>query len=700
MCDWYVQFGSVPETLMMTMFGGVVGTLLFSVMLAGWLGRSWLSGLTLGIASAGMTLALFLAGSSMCSHIIIIAPNTSGISAVFLVPTFMLCGATPFYALRQWRGCFLTHDPSKTAISSRGTEDLFVVTLVVAACLLFTRLPAAIWGARAIEFYAVFAVASGMFALLSLFSVFLWSLRVFTAKTPWNRLVIFFRGPLLFLLLFLVLARGWGMAHGQGLESIMYFVPGILSGSFVLGVGIWALHQSGCRLVWPSADKSKPKPTESSVRFDRIHNRWIAGALLLCAIGAGIVHGRIKSSRRSAWQEQNALSEQAVKLGGKIMLDESHQIVAVELGTAATDVSLERYSHLRHVKRISLADSSVSDACLQIVSSFPLLEDLDLSGTAITSASVPTLSGIQNLSRLSLAKTELSSTAVLEIVEAESINDLDVSEMRLTEEELRRIAERHRGSLAIRGYDFDDDAVSRILAEHDFEDGVVTKGGLWSLDLSGNRIRGSCLKDIDVTLYNLKLHDAALSDDVFGPVAEKLKVARLHLANTELTDSFLASFEKAMNITGLHLGPGQISEQGLGKLQRVQLRYLTLNASQFTGECFRTWKPQIRQLDMSGSGLSDATVGYLANLTNCRIMDFSNTGITDAALRELGKLTLYKLNLADTAITADGLSRGNLKNASRVDVAFGQFTDQEIRRIRDAGVALNVGGARFPSSSP
>ena len=288
---------------------------------------------------------------------------------------------------------------------------------------------------------------------------------------------------------------------------------------------------------------------------------------------------------------------------------------------------------------------------------------------------------------------------MLKLLAEKSINDLDVSEMRLTEEELCRIAERQGGSLAIRGYDFDDDAVSRVLAAHDFDEELVIEGVFWSLDLSGNRVRGLCLKDCETSLYDLKLHDTALTDETFGPVAEKLKVVRLHLANTELTDSFLASFEKAKDIRGLQLGEGQISEQGLAQLKRVKLRYLALNASQFTGECFKTWKPQIWQLDMSGSGLNDATVGCLSKLPNCRIMNLSKTKISDAALSELGKSNIAILNLADTAITADGLSRGALKNASRVNVAFGQFSDQEIRRIRDAGVSIYVGGARLPSSS-
>ena len=164
----------------MAIFGGVAGKLLFSVLLAGWLGRSWLSGLTLGIVSAGITIALVVVGASTCSQYIMIGPHTSGISIVFLVPIFVLCGATPFYLLRLWRGCFLTHDPSSGTSSPKRIEDLLVVTLAVASCLLFTRLPPAVWGFRAIEFYPTLVIAIGMFAILSLFSVFLWSLRVFT----------------------------------------------------------------------------------------------------------------------------------------------------------------------------------------------------------------------------------------------------------------------------------------------------------------------------------------------------------------------------------------------------------------------------------------------------------------------------------------------------------------------------------------
>lgn len=691
--DWYLKWGGSSEAAVLWIFGGVAGKLLFCVLLAGLLSRSWLLGLSIATVSGISTIALVIAGASTCSNVRLAGPNDSGISVIFLIPALMLFGASPFYLLRFWRGCFLSRGSSIAAREQSRLEDLFIATLVVAACLLFAQLPATFWRVTAGQFWATIAMATAMFVSLCLLSVFPWSLRLFTASTKVQQAIIFFRGPLLFLVVAAVLSKVWGEASGQGSDTwdtIMDYGSAILGAATVLGFGIWALLKSKFLLVWPAAVASHDLSTGD--RDTRLHNRVIACVILLFAVAAGFTQGSIQSSRRLAWHEHNALSAYAVDMGGQIALDNNRRLVSVELGTPANDDSLEQFRHLRHVTRISLAKSGVTDAGLKTIRSFQALQDLDLSETNITSASVPTLSQLENLSQLSIARTTLTVDDVLAIIAAKPLRFLDVSEMNLTEAALLKIAAKHHNSLAIRGYELDDAAIARVLAGHKFDVASV-EGQFWTLDLGSNPIDGSCLNNYETALAELKLHDTALTDEAFGPVAQKLNVGQLHLANTRLTNEFLASLETAKNIRALHLGTGKISEQGLARMKRVQFEGLALNAKQFTGECFRTWKPQIRRLDMSRSGLIDNNVKHLHGLARCIIVDLSDTNITDASLPELAKLNaIFWLNLSGTSITAEGLARSELHRIQHVRVAFGQFTDLEIQRIRKAGISIAVGG--------
>ncbi|HUP81998.1 MAG TPA: hypothetical protein VM260_25830 [Pirellula sp.] len=100
---------------------------------------------------------------------------------------------------------------------------------------------------------------------------------------------------------------------------------------------------------------------------------------------------------------------------------------------------------------------------------------------------------------------------------------------------------------------------------------------------------------------------------------------------------------------------------------------------------------------MRGSSLNDETIGYVAALPSVRSLDLSKTSITDAGLALLrASKFLSKLNLSDTKITAKGLLACSLPSYCEIQLATGQFTSAEIKRLRarwkviisDANLAL------------
>jgi Leucine-rich repeat (LRR) protein len=135
-------------------------------------------------------------------------------------------------------------------------------------------------------------------------------------------------------------------------------------------------------------------------------------------------------------------------------------------------------------------------------------------------------------------------------------------------------------------------------------------------------------------LLNLPASPAVLRAD--ETAEEMTKVRQLKLDNTETTDADLQRIaEKYPNLVELTLSGTKISDAGV-----VHLAKLT----------------KLRNLRISKSAITDSVAKTLAKIPSLEIIDVSQTSFGDKGLAELKTLPkLKKLNLYTTKITDNGL---------------------------------------------
>lgn len=79
--------------------------------------------------------------------------------------------------------------------------------------------------------------------------------------------------------------------------------------------------------------------------------------------------------------------------------------------TRITDAGLEQLGRMRHLKRLELRGSKISDAGLVHFQAFPDLDFLVLSETAVSDAGLPQLTKLDKLRQLDLRKCQATTTA-------------------------------------------------------------------------------------------------------------------------------------------------------------------------------------------------------------------------------------------------------------------------------------------------
>jgi hypothetical protein len=119
---------------------------------------------------------------------------------------------------------------------------------------------------------------------------------------------------------------------------------------------------------------------------------------------------------------------------------------------------------------------------------------------------------------------------------------------------------------------------------------------------------------------------------------------------------------------------------------RVPMRgviYLQLDQGAGEDLSFFEDMPGLRELDMTGLPIDDATVAQLAPLTHLTFLSLANTPITDDALAPLSGLRrLERLELGGTNITGEGLAHlVDLPSLARLNIERTSVTDEAMQHV-------------------
>jgi formylglycine-generating enzyme required for sulfatase activity len=167
-----------------------------------------------------------------------------------------------------------------------------------------------------------------------------------------------------------------------------------------------------------------------------------------------------------------------------------------------------------------------------------------------------------------------------------------------------------------------------------------------------------------------------LGDDFFTDV----------VSVTVISDSIglehLVAFPRLRQVTICHVhGPGLEQLKSLPQLRKLELHWVADAAAL----AHLKGLTQLREIDLSSAGITDAGLEHLKELTQLQIqkIDLTSTPITDAGLAHLKGLTqLRQVDLSSTSITGAGLEHLKGLTALReVDLSNTQITDAGLEHL-------------------
>ncbi len=93
----------------------------------------------------------------------------------------------------------------------------------------------------------------------------------------------------------------------------------------------------------------------------------------------------------------------------------------------------------------------------------------------------------------------------------------------------------------------------------------------------------------------------------------------------------------------------------------------------------------IKFFESEGSGLTDETAEFVANIVNLNEVQIGKTSITNEGLKKLFRSpTLCSIDVRNSQVTFEGLQQPKHSMAITVTVAYGQFTQVQIQTLSQA----------------
>ena len=391
------------------------GQVLLAIAIAGLSGRTWIEGFSIGLTLTLLGLAAF-AGSMLASGEVR-SFDTHTLSAVAALPGLMFAACLPLYFLRQWRGWrFISNSREKNPLphaTSRavGIEDLLLVTTMVAAALILTRIPAVWWeikswiywsnlvGVSLIlgavtsplivpTYWVVFRIHRGRRLAVALILLWLIAINLTIAAVYVSAFLYGMRPNFRLDIIFAIALAGSLMAT-------------LLGGLLVFRISGYTLGERRKKSKEPIANARPTIPSRlSSVNTDRA----LAAGFFIVAAVANIPAASLELEHRQRDQDLDELAQQVSERGGSAIVT-NHQLTTLIAWPDLTDAELREFD-LSAVRTLSLADSQVSDAILPELKKGRVVY-LDLSRTQFSEQALAQC-GLTYLYRLKLSAPQFT----------------------------------------------------------------------------------------------------------------------------------------------------------------------------------------------------------------------------------------------------------------------------------------------------
>lgn len=159
-------------------------------------------------------------------------------------------------------------------------------------------------------------------------------------------------------------------------------------------------------------------------------------------------------------------------------------------------------------------------------------------------------------------------------------------------------------------------------------------------------------------LTALGLAGTKFADDQLPALRDLKALAHLDLNNTAITDKATQSLKGWGSLRWLDLGRTAVSDLGIKVIESLKLERLSLGETKVTDTSLEILGQQtsLRSLRVSGTDITDAGLYYLKPLTDLRKLDLSTTQVSDAGLsllegmRSLRFFSAHKVALSDASL--------------------------------------------------
>lgn len=364
-------------------------------------------------------------------------------------------------------------------------------------------------------------------------------------------------------------------------------------------------------------------------------------------------------------------------------VNEYGDLVVLTFVDSAPDPS--RLAAIETVTRLSIQNSTITTDLAQVISSRKELRSLSLSGCTIDTAGLQTLDGHSNLRELDLSNTSDLSAAVLQL----NIPNLT--------------------TLKLNGCSWVDDSFVVQLTEF---------SKLESLNVSRTSVTTAGIASLSILaeFQWLECRECReLNDEVFTALRQLPKLSSIRMSGDRLSVAAAKSFQQSNPQVRMFIPMGEFAELRplLSKVRdgRHDDIILTtpLTRLQFDdndGSDYSALRhfPELTSLTLSGRGITDDSVSFLANMTGLKQLNLTESAISDAGLQHVANLqNLTTLNLSATSVSDDGMKNlVSLPNLRWLDLSETRVSDAGLEQLQSLpleyldlrGIALSERGMR------
>lgn len=315
-------------------------------------------------------------------------------------------------------------------------------------------------------------------------------------------------------------------------------------------------------------------------------------------------------------------------------LIEDRKNIVEHLDSSTIDGAFVRsfFSDDLQIQQLNLTRAKIGDNDLVPLTSQKSLRKLRLQGTKITNNGLITLKFFDNLNSLNIDQTEVTDDGLKHLPALRKLQILSTSMMNVGDKGLAHLEPMN-------------------LQELSFQKTPVTDKGLKALE----NMR---------TLSVVNLRESGNVKSAGIKYLQNLPLRELDLELTGIDDAALTDIAKIRSLQILHIGGTKITTSGIRKLQGMPLlNHLRINATDFSADWIATLKsmPQLRKMSLAWTHLNDSNIAeFVEKLPELENLDLEGTKLSDAGIQQLKKLKhLSWVNLKQTLATRAGVDKLN-----------------------------------------